>query len=132
MRLTPLSVTGFKTLTVEVTMSKTAFDFNAKTLDFVERLNRVGLPRYLIAHRLGISPTTLTKYMRLANLTPAYQKPGGRQPVALPMREVIELYVCEFWSTHRLARFYKCSHSTVGNYLKNAGVVLRTGSACHV
>ncbi len=101
-----------------------AYDFNAKTLDFVERLNRMGVAQYLIAQRLCISATTLAKYINMAGLVPAFARAGG-WPKSLPIKEAVELYVCEGWSTHQLARYYGWSHSGIGNRLRAAGVVLR-------
>ena len=107
-------------------MVKPAYEFNEKTLDFVERLNRMGLPRHEMARRIGVSATTLVKYMHMAGLTPVFPKLGGAiKP--LPIREVAELYVCEGWSTHRLARYFGWSHTGIGKRLKAAGVVMRAG-----
>lgn len=100
------------------------FDFNEKVLSFVERLNRMGVPRCDIADKLGVSHTTVSKYMVEFKLVPAFTR--HRHPRrTLDMAKVIELYVADKWSTHRIARWFGWSNSGIGNRLKAAGIQLR-------
>ena len=85
----------------------------------------MGVPRYDIAKQIGVSYATLTKYMLMARLVPAYTHRTPRLKT-LPMARVIELYVCEQWSTHRIARFFGWSSTGIHQRLVKAGIQTRS------
>lgn len=95
----------------------------------VERY-RAGASSRMLAKRYGVHRRTILRRLRAAGVSiPQRSGPRGRRRIDVPLDEVVRRYVAGE-STEGLGRAFGVAGSTIGRWLKQLGVALRSHAGC--